>query len=67
MIMKKSASVSDRMAVAEKRYGKTLGASKGVAPTPKAKVNVKPKGNLSKPGIKATVTQKFSSGKWAKK
>ena len=57
--MRKSASVSDRMAVAEKRYGKTLGASKGMKPTPKAKVTIKPSGSMKNPGIKAKKVWNF--------
>lgn len=56
--MKKSP-VSDRMAKVEKRYGATLGDSKGSKPAPKAKVRAKPMGGLNPHGIKVTWTKKF--------
>ncbi|NJM13636.1 MAG: hypothetical protein HC889_18835 [Synechococcaceae cyanobacterium SM1_2_3] len=41
--------VSDRMAKAEARYGKT---TKGTAEKPRPKTTVKPTGSMKRPGIK---------------
>ena len=49
--------MKDKMSVAESRYGKTLGASKG-SPAP-TKVKVKPTGSPLKGKIGINVTKKF--------
>lgn len=51
--------VQSRMAAAEKRLGKTTGASKGSKPAPKAKVTARPMGGLKPHGVKAKVEWKF--------
>lgn len=50
----------DKMKAVEDRYGKTLGASKGYTPPPKAKI--KPKGNPLKGKIGFTYTQMLRGG-----
>jgi hypothetical protein len=52
--------MADKMASVEDRYGKTLGASKGYTPPPKAKI--KPKGNPLKGKIGFTYTQMLRGG-----
>ena len=49
--------MSDKMKSVENRYGKTLGASKGSKPAPKAKW--KPTGNPLKGKVGVRVTKKF--------
>lgn len=42
-----------------KRYGSTLGASKGSKPAPKATIKVRPIGGLKPDGFKVKYTKKF--------
>ena len=48
-------SVDDRMKTVSDRYGKTLGASKGSKPLPKATVKAMP----TKGGVKLTIKKKM--------
>lgn len=51
--MSKKSPVADRMAMVEKRYGRTTGASKGSKPPP-SKPKVRPTVGKDKVGVKAT-------------
>lgn len=51
--------IADKSKMVSDRYGKTMGAAKGKAPAPKAKVTVTPKGSLEKPGVKIKWSKKF--------
>lgn len=57
--MSKRDEIKNKMAKVEARYGKTLGASKGSKPAPKAKVSARPMGGLKPHGIKAKWEKKF--------
>jgi hypothetical protein len=55
--MKKT--TDDRMAKVETRYGKTLGAAKGIKPAPKVKVKPGIMGGLKPHGVKVKITKKY--------
>lgn len=61
--MSKADDIKAKAKMVEAKYGKTLGASKGTRPAPKAEVKVRPTGGLKalqgKGGVKVTVTKKF--------
>lgn len=52
-------STKDKMSKVEARYGKTLGASKGSKPAPKAKIKPRPMGGLKPHGVKVTWKKEF--------
>ncbi len=56
--MDKRKEITEKMASVEKRYGKTLGASKGSKPAPKAKVSLKGT-NPMKDKYAITIKKKF--------
>ena len=58
--MTKRDQMNENFAVADALLGKTLGASKGYTPSPKAKI--KPKGNPLKGKIGFTYTQMLRGG-----
>jgi hypothetical protein len=49
----------DRMEKVKARYGKTLGASKGSKPAPKAKIKPRVMGGLKPHGVKVTWKKEF--------
>lgn len=61
--MGKRKEITEKMAFVEKRYGKTLGASKGTRPAPKVDIKVRPTGGIKalqgKGGVKVKIEKKF--------
>jgi hypothetical protein len=57
-VMKKN-DTEAKMAKVEARYGKTLGASKGSKPAPKAKIKPRVMGGLKPHGVKVTWKKEY--------
>lgn len=58
--------MADKMRVAERYRPNALDKAPSRTQAAKPKVTVKPMGGLKASGLKATVKQKFNSGKWVK-